>query len=65
MRKPPANLGELSISVRAELALKAAVEKVIEDHVRGDLPIYVWRDGQVIEIPPQELASLYSHISKR
>ncbi len=55
MTKPPANVLELPLEERAELALKAAVEKVIIEHARQGLPIYVWRDGGVVEIPPDEL----------
>jgi hypothetical protein len=50
-----AELLKLPLEVRAEMALKAAVEKVIEEHAREGLPIYVWRDDRVVEIPPQEL----------
>jgi len=40
---------------RAEMALKAAIEKVIVEHARQGLPIYIGRDGEVVEIPPDEL----------
>ena len=53
--RPSAELLKLPLEVRAEMALKAAVEKVIEEHSREGLPIYVWRDDKVVEIPPQEL----------
>lgn len=55
MTKPPPNVLELPLNVRAEMALKAAVEKVIIEHARLGLPIYVMRDGQVVEVPPEEL----------
>ncbi len=55
MTKPPTNVLELPLEERAELALKAAVEKVIVEHARQGLPIYVWRDGRVVEVPPDEL----------
>ncbi|HXW22479.1 MAG TPA: hypothetical protein VEK14_06180 [Rhodomicrobium sp.] len=55
MTKAPANVLELPLEVRAEMALKAAVEQVIIEHARKGLPIYVWRDGKVVEIPPDEL----------
>ena len=47
---------ELPLEGRAELALKAAVEKAFVRHAREGLPIYVWRDGAVVEISPQELS---------
>jgi hypothetical protein len=43
MTKPPTNILELPLEERAEMALKAAVKKVIMDHARQGLPIYVWR----------------------
>jgi hypothetical protein len=55
MTKPPANVLELPLEVRAEMALKAAVEKLIIEHARQGLPICIWRDGQVVEISAEEL----------
>jgi hypothetical protein len=55
MTKPPPNVLDLPLEVRAEMALKAAVEKVIVEHARQGLPIYIWRDGRVVEVPPDEL----------
>ena len=55
MTKPPANVLDLPLEVRAEMALKAAVEKVIVEHAQKGLPIYVWRDGKILEVPPDEL----------
>jgi hypothetical protein len=53
--KPPANILELPLGERAEMALKAAVEKVVEAHIRDGRPIYIWRDGKVVEVSAQEL----------
>ncbi len=55
MTKPPANVLELPLEQRAEMALKAAVEKVIVEHARQGLPIYILRDGRVVEVSPEEL----------
>ena len=55
MIKPPANVLELPLEQQAEMALKAAVEKVIIDHARRGLPIYIWRDGRIVELSPEEL----------
>jgi hypothetical protein len=55
MTKPPPNVLELPLEQRAEMALKVAVEKVIVEHARQGMPIYVWREGKVVEIPPDEL----------
>lgn len=55
MTEPPTNVLELPLEQRAEMALKAAVERVIVEHARQGLPIYVWRDGKVVEVPREEL----------
>jgi len=55
MTKPPKNVLDLPLEERAEMALKAAVEKVIVEHARQGLPVYIWRDGKVVEMYQEEL----------
>jgi hypothetical protein len=55
MTKVPANVPDLPLEQRAEMALKAAVRKVIIEHARLGLPIYIWRNGEVLEVSPDEL----------
>lgn len=55
LTKPPANILELPLAQRAEMALRAAVENVVEEHVRDGRPLYIWRDGKVVEVSAQEL----------
>jgi hypothetical protein len=55
---PPVNVLDLPLEERALMALQAAVEKVIEEHIREGLPLYIWRDGKVVAVPPEELRSL-------
>jgi len=55
MSKPPADVLELPLLERATIALKAAVENAIEEHARAGLPMYIWRDGQVVAVPAEEL----------
>jgi hypothetical protein len=55
MIKPPPNVLELPLHERGLLALKAAVEEVIEEHAREGLPLYIWRDGKVVAVPAEEL----------
>jgi hypothetical protein len=52
MIKEPSNVVELPMPDRGLLALKVAVKKAIEELAREGLPIYVSRDGHVVEIPP-------------
>ena len=55
MTKLPQSVLELRLAERGLLALKAAVEKVIEEHAREGLPLYIWRDGKVVAVPAEEL----------
>ncbi len=55
MTKPPANVLALPLEERAEMALRGAVEKVIVEHARQGLPIYIWREGRVVELSPEQL----------
>lgn len=55
MTRSPHSVLELPLAERGLLALKAAVEKVIEEHAREGLPLYIWRDGRVVAVPAEEL----------
>jgi hypothetical protein len=62
MIKPPPNVLELPLEERAEMAFKAAVEKAIIDHARRSIPFYIWRNGEVFEMPADELRELAARI---
>jgi hypothetical protein len=55
MKPLPPNILKLPLEVRAEMALRAGVEKLIEEHAREGRSIYVWEDGKVVEISAEEL----------
>lgn len=55
MTKPPINVLELPLEVRAEMAMRAAGEKVVIQHAQEARPIYIWRDGKTVEVSPEEL----------
>jgi hypothetical protein len=55
MTRPPANVLALPLEERAEMVLKAAVEKVMVEHARQGLPMYIWRNGTVVELSPEQL----------
>jgi len=55
MIKPPPNVLDLPLLDRAQMAMKAAIEKLIEEHAREGLPLYLWRDGKVVAVPAKEL----------
>jgi hypothetical protein len=63
MTKPPANVLNLPLEERAEMALKAGVENVILESAREGRPIYVWRDGAVVEVSVEELRERAARIS--
>lgn len=48
-------ISKLPATQSAEAALKAAVEGVMDDHIRSGRPIHIWRDGKVVEVSAEEL----------
>jgi hypothetical protein len=56
MIKPPKSVLRLPLHQRAEIAFKIAVAKAIDEHMRLGLPVYVWRDGGVVELSPDEVS---------
>jgi hypothetical protein len=54
MKKPSKAVLQLPLHKRAEIAFKIAVAKAIDEHARLGLPVYVWRDGEVVELSPDE-----------
>jgi hypothetical protein len=60
MRKPSKAVLRLPLNKRAEIAFKIAVAKAIDEHARLGLPVYIWRDGRVVELSPDEARELSS-----
>ena len=58
MSKPSKAVLRLPIEKRAEIAFKIAVAKAIDEHARLGLPVYIWRDGRVVELSPDEVRRL-------
>lgn len=58
MSKPSKHVLSLPLEKRAEIAFKAAVAKAIDENARLGLPVYVGRDGKVIEWSSDELRDL-------
>lgn len=61
---PSENVLKLPLVERAEMALKAAVEKAMEEHAREGFPVYIWRDGKIVEISAEELKTRYPRNQK-
>ena len=53
--KLPPEILSLPLEVRAEMAMKEAVDKVIEEHIRLGIPLHIMRDGQVVAVSAEEL----------
>jgi len=53
--RPSEELLKLPLDLRAEMAMKSAVKKVIERAIRNGRSIHVWRNGKVVEITAEEL----------
>ena len=50
MRKPSKDVLQLPIEKRAEIAMKVAVARAIDEHTRLGLPVYVWRNNKVVKL---------------
>jgi hypothetical protein len=57
MAEESTDILSLPLEVRAELAMKAAFKQLLAEHLRDGLPIYLWREGRVVAVPPEELSS--------
>ena len=55
MTEKKKKLSDIPIGIRAEEALKKAVAETIADHKRAGDPIVIWRDGEIIQIPPEQI----------
>jgi len=58
MSKPSKQVLRLPLEKRAEIAFRAAVAKAIDEHARLGLPIYIGRDGKVVELSANEVRDL-------
>ena len=45
----------MSLSEKAEMALKEAVRGVIKENARLGLPVVIWRNGKVAKVPANRL----------
>jgi hypothetical protein len=49
------SLRKMPLAVRAEKAFKEAVANAITEHKRAGVPITIWQDGKVVQIPPDQI----------
>lgn len=50
--KKPFELGHLPIVLKA---FAAGVKAALEDHKSRQQSVVIWRDGKVVEVPPEEI----------
>jgi len=43
------------LAYRAEEAFRKAVAEAQAEHRRHGVPIAIWRDGQIVRVPPDEI----------
>lgn len=55
MMKKKKRLSDLPIEILAERALKEAVAKAITEHKHAGVPITIWHEGKVVQIPPDQI----------
>ena len=55
MMKKKKKLWDIPIEIRAESALREAVANAITEHKRAGLPITIWHEGKVVQIPPDQI----------
>jgi hypothetical protein len=57
MSKPSKDVKRLPLERRAEIAFKIAVAKAVNEHLRLGLPVYIWRNGKVVDLSPKKARS--------
>jgi AbrB family looped-hinge helix DNA binding protein len=55
LSKPSKDILQLPLEKRAEIALKIAVAKAIDEHFRLGFPVYIWRKGKVVKLSAKEV----------
>jgi hypothetical protein len=58
MSKPSKHILRLPLEKRAEIAFKAAVARAIDEHARLGLPVYIGRNGKVVELSADDVRDL-------
>ncbi len=64
MSKQQKSSSELPLMVKAEMALKQAIANVIEEHRRSGDPLVIWKNGQVVMLPPDQAVARKSHLHR-
>jgi len=65
VKKIPKKILRLPLEKRAELAFREAVNEVIDEHARLGLPLYIGRDGRVVELSADEVRHLSGTLHRK
>ena len=49
------NPRKIPLAVQAEKAFREAVAKAITEHKHAGVPITIWHEGKVVQIPPDQI----------
>ena len=49
------NPRKIPLAVQAEKAFREAVANAITEHKRAGVPITIWHEGKVVQIPPDQI----------
>jgi hypothetical protein len=49
---------------RLKKSVPNAVADALQKHKRNGEPIVVWRDGQIVEIPPEQIGMHQKHLEQ-
>ena len=44
-----------SLQDKAEIALKQAIKKVVENHKKSGRPLAIWKNGKTVRISPDKI----------
>ena len=55
MKKERKSMSDIPLEIRAEEALKEAVNEAISAHKRDGDPIVVWQDGKVVKVAADQI----------
>ena len=56
MKKASTNRG--SLTSKATVAMQDALDRLIADHRRRNMPLAVWQDGKVVRIQPSQAVAV-------
>lgn len=44
-----------NLAERIDYGVKAGVRKALMEHKKENKPIFIWKDGKIVEVPPDQI----------